>query len=142
MEDGERQKETFSIENSSMEENKEAMEASNVINQEDLFKALEVIERDSLAIAQSYTSLFASLRLALSEVTSTSVDHIQCFSDAVGKLQESAIDAATRGNRFIHSCIRLNEEMKGIDDLAAHLKILKRNVDALDSAANRVLRST
>ncbi|KNA12139.1 hypothetical protein SOVF_128570, partial [Spinacia oleracea] len=52
------------------------------------------------------------------------------------------IDAATRGNRFIHSCIRLNDEMKGMEDLAAHLKILKRNVDALDSASSRLLRIT
>ncbi|XP_057523092.1 uncharacterized protein LOC130802973 isoform X1 [Amaranthus tricolor] len=133
--------EIFSIEDSSMEE-KESMKASNSFNQEDLLKALEVVERDSFAIAESYTSLFASLRLALSEVTNTSVDHIQCFSDAAGKLQESAIDAATRGNRFIHSCIRLNEEMKDIDNLAAHLKILKRNVDALDAAVSRLVRIT
>ncbi|XP_021732369.1 uncharacterized protein LOC110699186 [Chenopodium quinoa] len=142
MEDNEAKEASMSsIDNSSMED-KEAMEASKTFNQEDLFKALEVVERDSLAIAESYTSLFASLRLALSEITNTSVDHIQCFSDAAGKVQESAIDAATRGNRFIHSCIRLNDEMKGIDDLAAHLKILKRNVDALDSAASRLLRIT
>ncbi|XP_021845633.1 uncharacterized protein [Spinacia oleracea] len=140
MEEGGKE-ETLSIENSSMKE-KETMEASKNFNQQDLFKALEVVERDSLAIAQSYTALFASLRSALSEVTSTSVDHIQCFSDAAGKLQESAIDAATRGNRFIHSCIRLNDEMKGMEDLAAHLKILKRNVDALDSASSRLLRIT
>ncbi|KNA12828.1 hypothetical protein SOVF_122360, partial [Spinacia oleracea] len=87
MEEGGKE-ETLSIENSSMKE-KETMEASKNFNQQDLFKALEVVERDSLAIAQSYTALFASLRSALSEVTSTSVDHIQCFSDAAGKLQES-----------------------------------------------------
>ncbi|CAO2825570.1 unnamed protein product [Amaranthus hypochondriacus] len=139
--ENEGKEETFSVEDSSMEE-KESMKASNSFNQEDLLKALEVVERDSFAIAESYTSLFASLRLALSEVTNTSVDHIQCFSDAAGKLQESAIDAATRGNRFIHSCIRLNEEMKDIDNLAAHLKILKRNVDALDAAVSRLVRIT
>ncbi|XP_021769081.1 uncharacterized protein LOC110733357 [Chenopodium quinoa] len=142
MEDNEAKEASMSSIDNSSTEDKEAMEASKTLNQEDLFKALEVVERDSLAIAESYTSLFASLRLALSEITNTSVDHIQCFSDAAGKLQESAIDAATRGNHFIHSCIRLNDEMKGIDDLAAHLKILKRNVDALDSAASRLLRIT
>ncbi|KAL9226639.1 hypothetical protein vseg_002427 [Gypsophila vaccaria] len=105
-------------------------------------KAIEVVERDSISIAESYTSLFTSLRLALSQVTNTSVDHLDCFNDAAGKLQESAIDTATRGNRFIHSCIRLNEEMKDIDSLAAQIKLLKRNVDALDSAVNHVLRIT
>ena len=34
----------------------------------ELLKALEVVERDSVAIAESFGSLFASLRLALSEV--------------------------------------------------------------------------
>ncbi|XP_059598907.1 uncharacterized protein LOC100263372 isoform X1 [Vitis vinifera] len=33
----------------------------------ELLRALEVVERDSVAIAESFTSLFASLRLALSE---------------------------------------------------------------------------
>lgn len=37
-------------------------------NRTDIVKALEVVERDSVAIAESFTSLFASLRLALSEV--------------------------------------------------------------------------
>ncbi|KAK4800948.1 hypothetical protein SAY86_021435 [Trapa natans] len=40
------------------------------IDQAEIFRALEVLERDSLAIAGSFTSLFASLRIALSEVSS------------------------------------------------------------------------
>ncbi|KAJ6962416.1 hypothetical protein NC652_001162 [Populus alba x Populus x berolinensis] len=91
------------------------------LNQGEIFKALEIIERDSLAIAGSFTSLFASLRFALSEATSTSVDHMQCFGDATARLQESVLDAATKGNRYINSCMRLNEEMKGIDTLATQL---------------------
>jgi len=58
-------------------------------NQSEIFRAIEVVERDSLAIAQSFTSLFASLRLALSESTATSLHHMQCFTDATGRLQES-----------------------------------------------------
>lgn len=58
-------------------------------NQNEIFRAIEVVERDSLAIAQSFTSLFASLRLALSESTTTSLHHMQCFTDATGRLQES-----------------------------------------------------
>lgn len=34
----------------------------------DILKALEVVERDSVAITQSFTSLFSSLRLVLAEV--------------------------------------------------------------------------
>ncbi|KAG0496805.1 hypothetical protein HPP92_001496 [Vanilla planifolia] len=34
----------------------------------DIIKALEVVERDSAAIAESYASLFCTLRLALSEL--------------------------------------------------------------------------
>ncbi|KAJ0049145.1 hypothetical protein Pint_15158 [Pistacia integerrima] len=109
------------------------------LNRNDIVKALEVVERDSVAIAESFSSLFASLRLALSEITDTSVNHMQCFSDAAGRLQESVLDAATKGNRYINSCLRkeklltidiqmktgmlcrLNEEMKGVDSLAAQL---------------------
>lgn len=109
-------------------------------NQIDIVKALDVVERDSVAIAESFTSLFASLRLALSEVTSCSTDHMQCFNDAAGRLQESVLDAATKGNRYINSCLRLNEEMKGMESLATQLKILRRNVDALDSAVNKLVR--
>ncbi|KAH9775511.1 hypothetical protein KPL71_006429 [Citrus sinensis] len=67
----------------------ESTEPKPSFNQNDIVKALEVVERDSVAIADSFSSLFASLRLALSEVTSSSVDHMQCFSDAAGRLQES-----------------------------------------------------
>ncbi|XP_022738587.1 uncharacterized protein LOC111291219 isoform X1 [Durio zibethinus] len=110
------------------------------LNKSDILKAIEVVERDSLAIADSFSSLFTSLRLALSEVTSGSVDHMRCFGDAAGRLQESALDAATKGNRYINSCLRLNEEMRGIDSLATQLKILRRNVDALDTAVNKLVR--
>ncbi|RQO88278.1 hypothetical protein POPTR_003G127900v4 [Populus trichocarpa] len=65
------------------------------LNQSEIFKALEIVERDALAIAYSFTSLFSSLLLALSEAASTSVDHMQCFGDAAGRLQESVLDAAT-----------------------------------------------
>jgi len=57
----------LSIENPSMAA--EPIVDPNSFNPKELFKALEVMERDSLAIADSYTSLFASLRLALSEVS-------------------------------------------------------------------------
>ncbi|CAJ1937422.1 unnamed protein product [Sphenostylis stenocarpa] len=108
-------------------------------NQSEIFRAIEVVERDSLAIAQSFTSLFASLRLALSESTSTSLHHMECFTDATGRLQESVLDAATKGNRYINSCLRLNEEMKSVDGLASQLKVLRKHVDALDSAVNKLL---
>ncbi|KAA8522413.1 hypothetical protein F0562_013226 [Nyssa sinensis] len=116
------------------ENNRSDESKTSPFDQKEIVRALEVVERDSVAIAESFTSLFASLRLALSEVTSTSVDHMHCFSDAAGCLQESALDATTKGNRYINSCLRLNEEMKGVDSLAVQLKILRRNVDALDSA--------
>ncbi|KAJ7010651.1 hypothetical protein NC653_001189 [Populus alba x Populus x berolinensis] len=85
------------------------------LNQGEIFKALEIIERDSLAIAGSFTSLFASLRFALSEATSTSVDHMQCFGDATARLQESVLDAATKGNRYINSC--MSPYLRIVDDI-------------------------
>ncbi|XP_073112504.1 uncharacterized protein [Elaeis guineensis] len=110
------------------------------LDRNEIFRALEVVERDSTAIAQSFASLFSSLRLALSEVTSTSVENMQCFSEVVGRLQESALDAASKGNRYINSCLRLNEEMKSLETLSMQLKILRKNVDSLDLAVNRLLR--
>lgn len=109
----------------------------NANNQREILKAIEVVERDSFAIAQSFTSVFASLRLSLSQSTDTSLHHIQCFTDAAGHLQESGscqfhfsqiyqnsnhdlfkfiylficrlvsvLDAATKGNRYINSCLK------------------------------------
>ncbi|CAA6662647.1 unnamed protein product [Spirodela intermedia] len=106
----------------------------------EILRALEIVERDSAAIAESFVSLFSTLRAALSEVSSTSVEHMSCFNDVVGRLQESVLDAAAKGNRYMNSCLRLNEEMKGMESLAMQLKILRRNVDVLDSAVNRLLR--
>ncbi|XP_074362171.1 uncharacterized protein LOC141702365 [Apium graveolens] len=123
-----------------VEEEVSAGELKSLPSSSEIIKAIEVVERDSTAIAQSFTSLFASLRSSLSQVTGCSVDHLECFNDAAGRLQECTLDAATKGNRYINSCLRLNEEMKGMDILAAQLKTLRRNVDALDSNVNRLLR--
>ncbi|CAL0330729.1 unnamed protein product [Lupinus luteus] len=79
---------------------------SSGLNESEIVKAIEVVERDSLAIAQSFTSLFASLRLALSNSTTTTLDHLHCFAHATARLQESVLDAATKGNRYINSCLR------------------------------------
>ncbi|CAH9086383.1 unnamed protein product [Cuscuta europaea] len=84
--------------------NEEPLTAS--FRKNDVLKALKVMERDSMAIAQSFTGLFASLRTTLSEVTSNSVDHMSCFSEAAGRLQECALDAATKGNHYINSSLR------------------------------------
>ncbi|GKC48610.1 hypothetical protein Tco_1071355, partial [Tanacetum coccineum] len=50
------------------------------------------------------------------------------------------LDSATKGNLYINSCLRLNEEMRGIDTLAMQLKVLRRNVDALDTTVNSLVR--
>ncbi|WVZ65930.1 hypothetical protein U9M48_015216 [Paspalum notatum var. saurae] len=83
--------------------------------------AMEAVERDATAIAESYASLFASLRVALSNVTSTSVENMECLGDVVGRLQESALEASSKGNKYINSCLRLNEEMRGLESLAMQL---------------------
>ncbi|CAF1704035.1 unnamed protein product [Brassica napus] len=51
-----------------------------------------------------------------------------CFGDAAGRLQETALDASTKGNRYINSCLRY---------LSKHLG---RNLDVLDTAVNKLLR--
>ncbi|KAJ4869459.1 eukaryotic translation initiation factor 3A [Raphanus sativus] len=110
------------------------------LNQGEILRTLATVEKDSKAIAESFSSLFVSLRSTLSEATGSSVDHMTCFGDAAGRLQETALDASTKGNRYINSCLRLNEEIKGVETLAARLKHLRRNVDVLDTAVNKLLR--
>ncbi|XP_037484926.1 uncharacterized protein LOC119363665 isoform X1 [Triticum dicoccoides] len=101
--------------------------------------AMEAVERDAAAIAESYASLFASLRITLSNVTSTSADNMECLGEVVGRLQESALEASSRGNKYIHSCLRLNEEMRGLESLSMQLKIMRKIVDSLDLAVDRLL---
>uniref|UniRef100_A0A0E0I0T7 Uncharacterized protein n=1 Tax=Oryza nivara TaxID=4536 RepID=A0A0E0I0T7_ORYNI len=55
----------------------------------ELAAAMEAVERDVAAISDSYASLFASLRVALANVTSTSAENMECLGDVVGRLQES-----------------------------------------------------
>ncbi|KAL3652684.1 hypothetical protein CASFOL_002365 [Castilleja foliolosa] len=69
----------------------------------EILKALEAVERDSATIAESYSSLFASLRSTLSQATGSTIDHMKCFTDATGRLQERVLDASTKGNRYINS---------------------------------------
>lgn len=51
------------------EESKQQQQQQLSLDQKEIVRALEVVERDSLAIAQSFTSLFGSLRHALSQVS-------------------------------------------------------------------------
>ncbi|KAL1552125.1 hypothetical protein AAHA92_12966 [Salvia divinorum] len=137
----------FHVDSGGGQEDAEAIEGDELAEPEphgrrkEILKALEAVERDSAAIAESFSSLFSSLRQSLSQATSSTVEHMNCFSDAAGRLQECVLDASTKGNRYINSCLRLNEEMKDMDALATKLKILRRHVDALDSVVNRVVRS-
>ncbi|PNT75109.1 uncharacterized protein LOC100832287 [Brachypodium distachyon] len=101
--------------------------------------AMLAVERDAAAIAESYASLFASLRIALSNVTSTSAENMDCLSEVVGRLQESALEASSKGNKYINSCLRLNEEMRGLESLSMQLKTMRKNVDSLDLAVDRLL---
>uniref|UniRef100_A0ACD5UYI6 Uncharacterized protein n=1 Tax=Avena sativa TaxID=4498 RepID=A0ACD5UYI6_AVESA len=101
--------------------------------------AMEAVERDAVAIAESYASLFASLRIALSNVTTTSAENMECLGEVVGRLQESALEASSKGNKYIHSCLRLNEEMRGLESLSIQLKIMRKNIDSLDLAVDRLL---
>ncbi|CAL5360086.1 unnamed protein product [Camellia sinensis] len=65
-------------------------------------------DRRQLHLSLRFPTL-GSLRV---NVTSSSVYHMRCFSDAAGRLQECALDAATKGNCYINSCLRLNEVME------------------------------
>ncbi|KAG2636948.1 uncharacterized protein LOC120658448 [Panicum virgatum] len=103
-------------------------------------REVAAVERDAAAIAESYASLFTSLRLALSNVTSTSAENMKCLGDVVGRLQESALEASSKGNKYINSCLRLNEELRDLESLAMQLKILRKNVDSLDLAVSQLLR--
>lgn len=103
-------------------------------------KVVEAVEDDAKAVASSLNSLLDSLQGALSEVTGSTVEHMRCHSETAGEVQAAAVDAASKGNRFINSCLRLNEEMKGLSVLAAQLKTLKQTVDLFEHAANRHLK--
>ncbi|GLJ41202.1 hypothetical protein SUGI_0852910 [Cryptomeria japonica] len=124
------------------DESGQANEVAQGLKGLDLVAALEVVEKDANEVAGSFTSLLSSLRLALSQVTSSSVEHMRCYNDVAGQLQVSALDAASKGNRFINASLRLNDEMKGTGNLAAQLKSLRRTVDHLDSLVTRQLPRT
>ncbi|CAH8352130.1 unnamed protein product [Eruca vesicaria subsp. sativa] len=75
---------------------------------------------DQLSLRLQNNQFFNAL-----SATGSSVDHMSCFGDAAGRLQETALDASTKGNRYINSCLR---------------KHLRRNVDVLDRAVNKLIR--
>ncbi|CAM6086811.1 unnamed protein product [Calypogeia fissa] len=99
----------------------------------------DAVEDDAWAVARSLTALLASLKSALSEVTGSSLEHMHSENEAAGQLQDVAIDAATKGNRFINACLRLNEEMKGMNRVATQLESLKQRVDQFEYQSNRYL---
>lgn len=54
-------------------------ESEPPVNRAEILRALEVVERDSVAISESFTSLFASLRVALSGVCLLSINAVFLF---------------------------------------------------------------
>ena len=54
-------------------------ESEPPVNRAEILRALEVVERDSVAISESFTSLFASLRVALSGVCFLSINAVFLF---------------------------------------------------------------
>lgn len=102
-------------------------------------RMVKAVEDDATAVAGSLAGLFASLQSALSEVTGSSIEHMRCHSEAAGLLQDASIDAASKGQRFINACLRLNEEMKHVGSLAAQLKTLRQVVDQFEYHASRSL---
>ncbi|OAE25232.1 hypothetical protein AXG93_2210s1160 [Marchantia polymorpha subsp. ruderalis] len=83
----------------------------------------DAVEDDAHAVARSLTALLSSLKSALSEVTTSSVANMRLENEAAGQVQDAAIDAASKGNRFVNACLRLNEEMKGMERVANQLAI-------------------
>ncbi|EFJ10707.1 hypothetical protein SELMODRAFT_426939 [Selaginella moellendorffii] len=67
---------------------------------------LQAVEDEARDAAGSFCSLVASLREAMSEVTGSTRDHLACYNNAAGSLQNGCIDAATKGNKFVNSCLR------------------------------------
>lgn len=102
-------------------------------------RMVKAVEEDAVAVAGSLAGLFSSLQSALSEVTGSSIEHMRCHSEAAGVLQDASIDAASKGQRFINACLRLNGEMKSVGSLAAQLKILRQVVDQFEYHASRSL---
>lgn len=56
------------LQNPKSKPHEDGSESQGSSDRREIFRALEVVERDSTAIAESFASLFSSLRLALSEV--------------------------------------------------------------------------
>ncbi|KAL3699227.1 hypothetical protein R1sor_017249 [Riccia sorocarpa] len=102
-------------------------------------RMVDAVEEDAHAVARSLTTLLSSLRSALSEVTKSSVANMRVENEAAGQVQDAAIDAASKGNRFINDCLRLNEDLKGMERVAAQLEVLRAKVDHVESQASRYL---
>ncbi|KAH7281079.1 hypothetical protein KP509_36G028900 [Ceratopteris richardii] len=102
-------------------------------------RTLEAVEKDAQGVAASLSSLLSALQSGLSNVTSSSVKHLECYNDVAGHVQETALDAAMKGNKFINACLRLNEEMKGMGVLARQIKVLRQTVDYFDNQVSRLL---
>ncbi|MCO5591383.1 hypothetical protein L7F22_045366 [Adiantum nelumboides] len=89
---------------------------------------LEAIEKDAQGVTSSLSSLLWSVLLT---ITSSFVQHLECYKNVAGRVLGGALDAAVKGNRFINECLRLNEEMKGMITLATQIKVLRKRVGYL-----------
>eukprot|EP00271_Cylindrocystis_brebissonii_P010830 TRINITY_DN27249_c0_g1_i1.p1 TRINITY_DN27249_c0_g1~~TRINITY_DN27249_c0_g1_i1.p1 ORF type:complete len:107 (+),score=17.36 TRINITY_DN27249_c0_g1_i1:538-858(+) len=103
---------------------------------------LNTLETDAIAVAEDLTKMIEELRKGLAEATANSVEHMQCHSEVAGELQTATLEAASRGNRFVNECLRLNEEMRDVGQVAARIKVLRQRLDQFEAQASRYLPRT
>lgn len=100
---------------------------------------LMAVEKDAVAVAEKLSHLMASLRTCLADASQNTIEHMDCHSKAADSLQEAVMEAASKGNRFVNECLRLNEEMRGITDMAFQIKKLRQKLDQFEAQASYYL---
>lgn len=97
------------------------------------------LEKDAVSVAESLNHLLASISSLMSQSSDNTFLHLECLNDAASLLHGKTLEAASKGNKFVNSCLRLNEEMKDLGETEERIRRLRQRLDQFELVANRIL---
>ncbi|KAL1919240.1 uncharacterized protein VTP21DRAFT_1932 [Calcarisporiella thermophila] len=95
---------------------------------------VEQIEEEARAVAESLDALLDQLRSEMLEMSTQTRNSFDAFFDATNSWCETVDSATARALELITRCDQLDKDMSGVEILAAQIKTIKSNLDALEKA--------
>ena len=96
--------------------------------------ALQAIEQSAQFVASDVAQVLGGLQAGLQSLANNSLDHMAVYRDAAEHTRQSVSATVADGRKFIDMCASLDEQMQGVEAIAAQLGDVDRALTSLEAA--------